>query len=93
EQYTGRPIGSQVITAVFDDWFSVAWLPMAAPLISIDGVTYRAADGTVTTLSTSAYVVDASNEPARVAKAPTAVWPSLEPNRIAPIEVTYTAGY
>lgn len=93
EQYTGRPIGSQVITAVFDDWFSVAWLPMAAPLISLDGITYRAADGTVTTLDTSAYVVDASNEPARLAKAPTSVWPSLQPNRLAPITVTYTAGY
>jgi len=93
EQYLHRGLMTQSMKAVLDDWRDVVWLPSAAPLQSITSVKYRASDGTLTTLASSAYVIDTVGEPGRLMRAPNMVWPALQADRLGGIEITYVVGW
>lgn len=93
EKYAGRGALTQSWTVSFDDWFQELWLPMAAPLQSITSVKYRAADGTLTTLSASYYVTDVFSEPGRIMRAPNMVWPALQSDRLARVQIEYVVGW
>jgi uncharacterized phiE125 gp8 family phage protein len=94
EQLTGRGWYTQTCMFTASDWADVLPLPMAAPLQSITSVKYYAADGTLTTLSSSYYGTDTVSEPARLVKAPNVTWPALQSDRLSwRIEVTYVVGW
>lgn len=93
EQYLHRGLMTQSMKAVLDDWCDVLWLPNAAPLQSIASVKYRASDGTLTTLDSSAYVIDAVGEPGRLMRAPNKVWPALQADRLDRVEIVYVVGW
>lgn len=62
------------------------------PVQSITHVKYYATDGTLTTLATSAYTLDAQSEPARLCPAYGTSWPSTREQHNA-VVVRYVAGY
>jgi uncharacterized phiE125 gp8 family phage protein len=95
EEYLGRGLMQQGWTVRVSDWWDTRLpLPMAAPLMSIDAVTYYAADGTLTTLASSYYQVDQSAQPAALVKAPRVVWPALQSDRTTDlVQVRYTVGF
>lgn len=62
------------------------------PLVSVTGITYIDQSGTLQTLATSQYVVDADAEPARIAPAMNQPWPVTQAIQGA-VNVTYRAGY
>lgn len=65
-------------------------LPFAAPLVSVDSVTYLDPDGVSTVLAPSAYRVDTLSEPAVVV--PVNEWPSTLDSSGA-VRVEYTCGF
>jgi uncharacterized phiE125 gp8 family phage protein len=94
ERQTGRGWTTQTWKLGAEDWAAKFYLPMAAPLQSVTSVKYYAADGTLTTLSSSYYLVDTLSEPGCVALAPNYAWPSLQADRRTwPIEITYVVGW
>lgn len=62
------------------------------PLISVTKIEYVDGNGTTQTLSSSAYVVDAKNEPGIIMQAYNALWPVCRSQPSA-VTVTYVAGY
>lgn len=66
-------------------------LPMP-PLVSVEAVEFRDADGLGMTLDPQDYEVDTINEPGYVVPAPGARWPAVGPG-INGVRVSYTAGY
>lgn len=76
-------------------------LPFAAPLVSVDGLTYLRNDGTTGSMTNAnkqvvtgfTYNVFSDFEPARIVLPYAAIWPTdiLMPG--APIGITYTVGY
>jgi uncharacterized phiE125 gp8 family phage protein len=94
ESYMGRGLFTQTWRIVVDDWPKVIWLPMAAPLQSITGVAYTAANGSETALSPSAFVLDTTSEPGTARRAPTqTTWPTLHPDGASRIAITYVVGW
>lgn len=94
EQYAHRGLLTQTITARLSDWFLIASLPHAAPLQSVTSVKYRAADGTLTTLASTNYLVDTTSEPGRIVRAPNVAWPALQSDRLdSRVEVVYVVGF
>jgi uncharacterized phiE125 gp8 family phage protein len=93
EQYTGRGLLTQTYKATFEEWFDEAPLPMAGPLQSVTSVKYYDGSGTLTTVSSSSYIVDTTCEPGCISRAPYVVWPVVQADREKPIEVTYVVGY
>lgn len=93
EAYLGRGLFTQTRLCRVSTWADVVWLPMAAPLQSVTHIKYYAEDGTLTTLPSSAYVVDAVSEPGRVVRAPNQTWPTVQAERDMPIEITYVCGW
>lgn len=94
ELYLGRGLFTQTWRYVQDTWSDVMWLPMAAPLASVTSVQYYAADGTLTTLASSSYLVDTTTQPGRLVRAPNATWPALQSDRgAARVIVTYVVGW
>lgn len=64
------------------------------PLASVSSIVYVATDGTSTTLSSSAYQVDADAEPGRVMPAyGSTTWPTARSQTKNAVTITYTAGY
>ena len=66
-------------------------LPMP-PIVSVEAVEYRDADGQWVALASEDYEVDTINEPGFVVPAPGARWPAVGPG-INGVRVGYTAGY
>lgn len=66
-------------------------LPMP-PLVSVQSVQFRSADGEWLTLDAQDYDVDPVNEPGYVVPAPGVRWPSVGAG-INGVQVNYTAGY
>jgi uncharacterized phiE125 gp8 family phage protein len=93
ENYTNRGLLSQTWKATTDDWFDELALPMAAPVQSVSSVKYYAPDGTLTTVASSAYLLDSTSEPATLRRAPNMTWPALQSDRKALVEVTYIVGW
>lgn len=93
EQYTGRRLIEQVWREDFDRFPSDRPLELSlAPVASIDGIQYVAADGTLTTLDPADYAVETTGLLARIQPAYGASWPSTR-DVWAAVRVTYTVGY
>ncbi len=64
------------------------------PIVSVSSVKYFDVDGTQQTLvADTDYQVDVLSEPGRLAPAPSMFWPSVQAERLNPIEIIYIAGY
>ena len=61
------------------------------PVVSVTGLQYRDAAGTLQTLDPSAYQLAAHHEPAQLL--PVGTWPATQAGRVGTVTVTYTAGY
>lgn len=92
ESYLFAGLLTQTWRLKLSTWADTVWLPMAAPLASVTSVTYYDADGTLTTLSSSYYVVETTSSPGSLLRAPGVSWPSLQTDRRFPITVTYVCG-
>lgn len=79
--------------AYCDPWLgSVIQLPRP-PLQSVSSIVYTATDGTLTTLASTEYQVDASSRlPGRVRPAYGKVWPTPRA-QLAAVKITFVAGY
>lgn len=70
---------------------------LPAPLLGLDAVAFAAADGVVTALDPSGYVVAVSAGPqampSRLLLAPGANWPAVQARDLAAVRITYRAGY
>jgi len=94
EEYLGRGLLTQTYTLWVEDWASEIPLPMAAPLQSVDSVHYYNAGGTLTALSSSYYIEDASREPAQWLRAPSTTLPALQADRRGGrVRIVYTVGW
>jgi uncharacterized phiE125 gp8 family phage protein len=74
------------------DSFPAVIRPRWSPLIAVTGIEYIDTNGTLQTLSSDQYDVDADTEPGRIVLAYNCSWPDLRGD-INGIVVTYTAGY
>jgi len=95
EETLSRGLLTQTWVLQRDSWADAIWLPMAAPL-QIDTpptVSYYDADGVQQVLSTSSYIVDTISRPARLLRAANAVWPAMQSDRMAGIQITYVVGW
>ena len=64
------------------------------PIVSVTTVKYFDIDGAQQTLvADTDYQVDVLSEPGRLAPAPSTFWPSVQAQRLNPIEIIYIAGY
>lgn len=81
---TGVRAGYDILPALIS-------LPLA-PVLSITSVTYLDDDGDTQTLSSSLYNTDLESEPARIAIAESASYPTPA-NRPGAVKVNYTVGY
>jgi uncharacterized phiE125 gp8 family phage protein len=93
EKYMGRGLLTQTWKYAQDVFTDEIRLPMAAPLQSVTSVKYYNTSGTLTTLASSAYLVDTLSEPGRIYLAPSQVWPSLQSDRPLAVEITYVVGW
>jgi uncharacterized phiE125 gp8 family phage protein len=96
EESTGRALVTQTWTLTMDA-FPTRGGAIAlerAPVQSVTSVKYIDAAGTEQALTAGTdYVVDAASEPARIALAPDAMWPSTQSGRINAVTVVFVAGY
>jgi uncharacterized phiE125 gp8 family phage protein len=92
EEYLGRGLVSQAWKYTQDVWTDEMRLPRA-PLKSVTSVKYYDAAGVLQTLSPTAYVMDTVAEPGVVRRAPNQVWPTLQSDRLAAVEIAYVVGY
>lgn len=89
------PSAAQVSNVPFGKSFSLpanAILLEPNPLVQVVSIQYVAMDGTLTTMPTTDYVVDATSEPARITPVFGKIWPIPLP-QIASVVVTFDAGY
>lgn len=68
------------------------YLPMS-PVVSVDHIKYYDTDSTLVTWSSSSYLVDTSQVPARITPIVDETWPTDVERRIAAVQVQYLAGY
>lgn len=91
ETYTGRPLMRQTWRLTLPGFYDRTWLPYAAPLGAVTGVTYYDTANALQTLASSVYAVPADEEPASVRLAYAQAWPSVYDREDA-VSVTYTVG-
>lgn len=94
EEFTGRALITQTWDFKLETWpgYGEIVLPVA-PLVSVTSVSYRLEGGSVSTLSSSAYIVDTDSDPGRLLLAAGESWPSdaLDPG--PSVAVRFVAGY
>lgn len=100
EIHTGRRWISQAVRLTLQDWpceeiggVHGAILLPTDPVLSVESVKYYATTGTLTTLAVSEYQTWLDHSPPLVAPAPTKVWPTVQADRLAAVQVAFTAGY
>lgn len=91
ETYTGRPLMRATWRATGPGFYARLWLPYAAPLGAVTGVTYYDTANAQQTLASSVYTVPADEEPASLLLASGQSWPSVYDREDA-VSVTYTVG-
>lgn len=91
ERYTGRSFIQTTWRMTLDRFPPVIRLPRPE-LRSVTSVLYDDAAGAEQTLATDQYVVDGSNDVARITPAYGATWPSTYPQTGA-VRVTFVSGY
>lgn len=93
ERSTGRALITRTFRQTWDYFPACKSLVLEkAPLVSVASVKYRAADGTLTTISSGSYEVDTLSTPGRVILKYGEVWPVVWNDGNAVI-VEYSAGY
>ena len=95
ESRTKRALITQTWTAYLDG-FPWDGCPIALPFPRLQSVTslkYYDGEGTLQTLPTSAYQVDAIDEPGSISLAPSQVWPVTQFQRTNAVEIEFVAGY
>jgi uncharacterized phiE125 gp8 family phage protein len=92
ESWTGRQFVTATWRLSLDGFPGCAIRLPKPPLQSVSSVAYDAADGTATTLGSSAYRTDADSEPGRLTPAYGLTWPTARCQTNA-VRVTYVAGY
>jgi uncharacterized phiE125 gp8 family phage protein len=99
EQFMDRGLLTQTRRLDLAGFSDVMALHMAAPLQNDPDddsepiVEYYAADGTLTTLASSYYVVDTASRPGRIVRAPNQSWPAVQADRLSPVRITYVVGW
>lgn len=88
EHMTGRAIINRTVRVTLDTFPDAIDLP--PPLISVTSVKYFDVDGVEQTISPSAYIVDPTSEPGRIA--PATIWP-VPQVRIGAVNVVAVCGY
>lgn len=74
-------------------WCDALRLPMP-PMQSVTWVKYYDTSGTLTTYSSSGYIVRTpENQPGTIERVPFTVWPAYQGDRLWPITIRFTAGY
>lgn len=97
ERAIGRSLVTQTWDLTLDDFYAgsargdVIALPRG-PVQSVTSISYYDSAGTLTVLSSSLYLVDITNEPARVSPAYGSVWPSTQ-SRMNAVIVRYVTGF
>ena len=97
EQYTGRRWVSQQLRMTLSDWpdgdSGIVPLPVE-PVASIDAVKYFATAGNLVTLVAGTdYQTWLDHRPPLLAPAPLKVWPTVQTDRLAAVQIEFTAGY
>jgi uncharacterized phiE125 gp8 family phage protein len=101
ESHTNRRWVEQGLRLTLADWpcreiggvFEAVPFPVA-PVLSVESVKYYATDGTLTTLTADTdYQVWLDHSPPLLAPAPVKVWPTVQPARLAGVQIEFTAGY
>jgi len=98
EQYMNRGLLTQTWTLGLHGFFERITLPRAHPLqndvLTAPVITYYDPNGTLQTLNSMTYLVDALSRPGRIGRAPGYSWPSIQVDRNAPVVfITYTIGW
>jgi uncharacterized phiE125 gp8 family phage protein len=102
EAYMSRGLYTQTWKLILKSWADEMYLPMAAPLqndafgspSTAPIVEYYDADGVLTTLDASVYLVDTASRPGRIVRSMDQSWPTLQSTRKAGrIEITYVVGW
>lgn len=97
ENETSRALITQTLRltlARFPDGRTSIMIPRPA-LQTVSSVSYYDSDGALQTLGSSAYVVQADYEPARLQLAESEVdgWPDTDSDRLDTVQITYVAGW
>lgn len=96
EWRTGRTLFQTTYDLAFDRFPLSSLTPLrlsrAAPLLSVTWVKYTDSDGTVTTLSPSAYAVNSAEMPGSILPGYGYTWPIFTPLPAAAVTVRYVAG-
>ena len=91
ETYTGRALMRATYRLTLPGFYDRMWLPYAAPLGGVTGITYYDTANALQTLASSIYTVPSDEEPACVRLAYGQVWPSVY-DRADAVALTYTVG-
>lgn len=92
EAYLSRALFTQTRVVTYSQFADEMWLPFAAPLQSVSSVQYYDVNGVQQTLASSYYTVLTNSEPGRIVRAANQSWPSVQPDRLMPITITYVCG-
>lgn len=95
EEDTERSLITRTITGKLDQWpkGGIIYLPKP-PFISITSFTYYDTNGQQQDLvENTDYQIKMSGDSGRLVVEPGESWPSVQSDRLEPIEITYTAGY
>lgn len=95
ETDTDRSLITQTITGKFDHWPSDGVIKLPKPPFgSVSSLKYYDTDGSEQTLAENTdYEVKTSGDSGRIVVVPSGSWPSVQSDKVEPIEVIYTAGY
>jgi uncharacterized phiE125 gp8 family phage protein len=100
EQVLGRGLLTQTWRLDLDQFYDEMALPMAAPLQNSQAnttepiVQYYDTSGVLTTLASSAYLVDTISRPGRILRAPSHAWPAVQADRLSgAVRITYVVGW
>lgn len=94
-RYVERHYGLALLTqtlVLIRDGFPPGWIELRSPVQSVTSVVYLDAAGSSQTWSSTFYVTDKDSEPARLAPAVSAVWPTTA-GLPGAVKVTYVAGW
>lgn len=93
ESYLNRALMAQTWQLQLSGFADVIWLPMAAPLQSVEFFTYYDTDGALQVVDPAVYEIDLVSEPARIVRACNQSWPAVQADRHRPVSITYICGY
>jgi len=90
EAYTGVLLGEQQWTLKLDAFTDAIELPLA-PVVSVESITYRDAEGASQTLSDDIYTLDITSRPQWIVRNSDQEWPELL-DAVNAVTISFTAG-